>query len=224
MSSAVGSRLAFNKAKEAIQRAGFSAGQAVLSQSFLRLEISLSTTRTLYQFPILTNDNTNGAQKNTETRLALQDAFICSSLGLFFARPTNATDSNFPLYSYPNTTAFTGTSATSLYQFYNSTMSLVVNNRQIVPAFDCSRFLQVPQTQQTGNADYATSGINYIDQWDGVNTGFVSIEPQWTIVGSKNNVLQIALPNALTSVQASTDSRVVLIMRGHLAQNVTPVR
>jgi hypothetical protein len=224
MSSTVGSRLAFNKAKEAIQRAGFSAGQAVLSQSFLRLEISLSTTRTLYQFPILTNDNTNGAQKNTETRLALQDAFICSSLGMFFARPTNTTDSNYPLYSYPNTTAFsTANAATSLYQFYNSTMSLTVNNRQIVPAFDCSRFLQVPQTQQTTNADYTTSGINYVDQWNN-ETGFVAIEPQWTIVGSKNNVLQIALPNALAAVQASTDPRVVLIMRGHLAQNVTPVR
>jgi hypothetical protein len=224
MSSTVGSRLAFNKAKEAITRAGFSAGQAVLSQSFLRLEISLSATRTLYQFPILTNDNTNGAQKNTETRLALQDAFICSSLGMFFARPTNTNDSNFPLYSYPNSTAFTTALAKdSLYQFYNATMSLTVNNRQIVPAFDCSRFLQVPQTQQTTNADYTTSGINYIDQWNN-ETGFVAIEPQWTIVGSKNNVLQIVLPNALAAVQASTDSRVVLIMRGHLAQNVTPVR
>lgn len=217
MSTQVGSRLAYNKAKEAIQRAGFSAGQAVLSQSFLRLEVSLSTSRTLYQFPLLVNDNTNGSQKNTETRLNLQDAFICSSLGMFFAAPASATASNFPLYSYPNTTVFTGTGvASSLYQFYNSAMSLTVNNRQIVPAFDCSRFYQVNQTQQT-----ATS----LDQLNLSNDGFVPIEPGWTIVGSKNNVLQINLPNALSNVLASPiDSRVILIMRGHLAQNVTPVR
>jgi hypothetical protein len=42
------------------------------------------------------------------------------------------------------------------------------------------------------------------------------------MVGSKQNTLQIEIPSALAAIQA--DSRVVLIMRGHLAQNVTPVR
>jgi hypothetical protein len=224
MSTQVGSRLAYNKAKEAIQRAGFSAGQAVLSQSFLRLEISLSITKTLYQFPILVNDNTNGAQKNTETRLNLQDAFICSSLGLFFAAPAAATDSNFPLFSYPDPRTFTtANAASSLYQFYNSSMNITINNRQVVPAFDCLRFLQVPNQQSATNAYYATTGPTFLNEFN-EGTGFVPIEPGWTFVGSKNNVLQIQLPNAMAAVQAATDSRVVLIMRGHLAQNVTPVR
>jgi len=86
MASTVGTRLAFEKAKEAINRAGFSLGQAVLSQSYLRLEVALSTTVTSYQFPVLTNDvsATNTSSFVTEQRLNLQDAFVCSSIGLFF--------------------------------------------------------------------------------------------------------------------------------------------
>lgn len=223
MSSQVGSRLAYTKAKEAINRAGFSAGQAVLSQSFLRLEVDLSITKTLYQFPILVNDNTNGSQKNTETRLNLQDAFICSSLGLFFAKPSSATDSSFQLVSYPNASIFsTSNTATSLYQFYNSYMTLTVNNRQIVPAFDLYRFYNVPNQQQVTAPYYSAQTAAWKDEQNGNNSGFCPIEPGWTIVGSKNNVLQVQLPNALTAIE--TNSRVVLIMRGHLAQNVTPVR
>jgi hypothetical protein len=42
------------------------------------------------------------------------------------------------------------------------------------------------------------------------------------MVGSKQNTLQIEIPASLAAIE--THSRVVLIMRGHLAQNVTPVR
>jgi hypothetical protein len=109
-----------------------------------------------------------------------------------------------------------------LYSFYNGNLSLTVNNRQIVPAYDVYRHYDVPQTQQAANADYTTSGINYRDQQSGADSGFYPIEPGWVMVGSKQNTLQIEIPSALAAV--NTDSRVVLIMRGHLAQNVTPVR
>lgn len=221
MSSTLGTRLAYQKAKEAINRAGISAGKAVLSQSFLRLEVALSTNKTLYQFPILQNDNTNGAAFNTENRLALQDAFYVSSMALLFAAPASTTASNFQLCTYPNSTQF-GANAAELYNFYNSSLSLIVNNRQIIPSYDLYRHYSVPQQQQTTDADYTGSGINYYDQQDGANSAFYPIEPGWVIVGSKNNSLQVSLPNALASVQAN--SRAVIIFRGHLAQNVTPVR
>jgi len=97
MASTMGSRLAYDKAKEAINRAGFSASQAVLSQGYLRAEVTMTTTKTLYTFAILQNDQTNGAQTNTEQRLALQDAFYCSSIGIYVAKPTSATDTTFAL-------------------------------------------------------------------------------------------------------------------------------
>lgn len=223
MATTVGSRLAYEKAKEAINRAGFSVGQAVLSQSFLRLEVDLSTTKTGYQFPVLVNDNSNGSQKNTEQRLNLQDAFYASSMGLFFAKPSSASDTTFQLCTYPNASIFTtANTAASLYSFYNGQMQLTVNNRQIIPAYDLYRHYEVPQQQQTANADYTTSAINYKDQQSGANSAFYPIEPGIVFVGSKQNSLQVILPAALAAVE--TNSRAIIILRGHLAQNVTSVR
>jgi hypothetical protein len=219
----LGSRMAYDKAKEAINNAGFSAGQAVLSQGFLRTEVALSTTKTSYQFPILVNDNINGTSFNTSNLLNLQDAFYVSSFGLFFCKPSSSTDTTFQLVTYPNASIFsTANTASSLYTWYNSSLQLVVNNRQIIPSYDLYRHYSVPQQQTTANADYTTSGIAYKDQQDGGMSGFYPVEPGWVLVGSKNNTLTINLPQAMTAVE--TNSRAVLIFRGHLAQNVTPVR
>lgn len=219
----LGSRMAYDKAKEAINNAGFSAGQAVLSQGFIRTEVALSTTKTSYQFPILVNDNINGSSFNTSNLLNLQDAFYVSSIGLFFAKPASSTATNFQLVTYPNASIFTtANTASSLYTWYNSSLQLVVNNRQIIPSYDLYRHYSVPQMQTTTNADYATSNINYKDQQSGADSGFYPVEPGWVLVGSKNNTLTVNLPQAMAAVE--TDSRVVIIFRGHLAQNVTPVR
>ena len=225
MASTVGSRLAFEKAKEGIQRAGFSLGQAVLSQSYLRLEVSLSTSITNYQSPVLVNDVSASATAatNLEQRLNLQDAFYVSQIGLFFGVPSSSTATNFQLCTYPNTTVFSAANtATSLFNWYNSSLSLTVNNRQIVPAYDLYRHYSVPQTQTAANAMYATSGISLRDQQDGGTSGFYPIEPGWVLVGSKQNTLQVQLASAMAAVE--TNSRAILILRGHLAQNVTPVR
>ena len=223
MATTVGTRLAFEKAKNAIQQAGFSLGQAVLSQSYLRTELALTTSKTLYQFPILVNDNGQGTPPNTARLLNLQDAFYCSSLFIGFAKPGSATDTTFQLVTYPNASIFSSSNtASSLFSFYNGNLSLTVNNRQIVPAYDIYRHYEVPQQQTTVDADYTSSGIDYKDQQSGADSGFYPIEPGWVFVGSKQNVLQIELPSALAAVESN--SRVVVIMRGHLAQNVTPVR
>ena len=224
MSTTIGSRLAYENAKKAIEQAGFSANQAVLSQSYLRLEVALSITQTMYQFPVLVNDTTNGAaQYNTENRLQLQDAFYVSQMALFFCKPSSSTDTSFQLVTYPNASIFsTANTAASLFNWYNATMSLTVNNRQILPSLDLYRFYSVPQQQTTANADYTTSAINYKDEQDGSNSGFYPIEPGIVLVGSKQNQLQVTLKTAMTAIE--TNSRAVLLMRGHLAQNVTPVR
>jgi hypothetical protein len=221
MASTIGTRLAFEKAKEGIKAAGFGLGQAVLSQSFLRTEVTLNTNSTLYQFPVLVNDNFVPVT-NTSKLLNLQDAFYVSELALVFAAPSSATDTTFPLVTYPNTTQFSTAQADALNTFYNGIMTLTVNNRQIVPAWDLNRHYYAPQQQQTTDADYTTSTINYVDQRDGSTSAFVPVEPGLVLVGSKQNQLQVQLPAALASVAAN--SRAILIFRGHLAQNVTSVR
>lgn len=225
MASTVGTRLAYEKAKQALANAGFNPNQVVLSQSYLRLEVALSTSITNYQFPVLVNDvsSSNTTSFATEQRLNLQDSFVISSLGFFVAAPSSSTAVDFQLATYPNPYIFSTTNAaSSLFNWYNSSLTLTVNNRQIVPAYDLYRHYYVPQQQETLDADYTGSGINYVDQNDGSSSGFYPVEPAWVLVGSKQNVLQVQLQQAMAAVQAN--SRAVIIMRGHLAQNVTPVR
>jgi len=220
MATQHGARLVFDNAKNLVNNAGFSAGQAVLSQSYIRSEVAMSTTTTSYQIPILVNSVGAGTNFATNNLLNLQDAFVVSSIGVFVAIPAASTTTSFSLYTYPNATAIsTVGAAAALYNLYNGKLSVVVNNRQIVPAWDLYRHLYVPQTQQ-GAAATATT----IDQNDATEFGYYPVEPNIVLVGSKNNVISLELPGAISTLQAATAPRIVVIMRGILAQNVTPVR
>ena len=222
MASQIGTRLAFEKAKKGIEAAGFSLNRAVLSQSYLRSELALSTSKTQYQFPILINDSSQGTF-NTSFLLNLQDCFYISAIGVYFAKPSSSTDTTFQLVTYPNASIFsTANTASSLFSFYNGNMQMTINNRQVVSGIDIYRFYNVPQVQTTANADYTSSGIAYKDQQDGSQSALYPIEPGIVLSGSKQNVITINLPAALAAVE--TNSRVVLYMTGHLGQNVTSVR
>jgi hypothetical protein len=215
-------RLVFDNAKNLINNAGISVGQAVLSQSYIRSEVAMSTSTTSYQIPILVNStgaNTNFATNNL---LQLQDAFVVASIGIFVAAPASSTTTAFPLFTYPNAVTFsTAGAATALYNLYGGRMAITVNNRQICPAIDLQRYLYVPQFQQ-GSSSSATNGG--IDQNDATEYGYYPVEPNIVLVGSKNNVVTLELPGAISTLQASTAPRIVVIMRGILAQNSTSVR
>ena len=220
MATQHGARLVFDNAKNLVNNAGFSAGQAVLSQSYIRSEVAMSTSTTSYSIPILVNSTGANTNYATNQLLQLQDAFVVSSIGIFAAIPASSSTTAFRLYTYPNTTAFsTAGAATALYNLYNGKMSVVVNNRQIVPAWDIYRHLYVPQTQQ-GAASTATTQ----DENDATEFGYYPVEPNIVLVGSKNNVISLELPGAISTLEAGTAPRIVVIMRGILAQNVTPVR
>lgn len=220
MATQHGARLVFDNAKNLVNNAGFSAGQAVLSQSYIRSEVAMSTSTTSYQIPILTNSTGANTNFATNQLLQLQDAFVVASIGVFVSIPAASTTTAFPLYTYPNASAFTTSgAAAALYNLYNGKLSVTVNNRQIVPAWDLYRHLYVPQTQQ-GAAATATT----IDENDATEFGYYPVEPNIVLVGSKNNVISLELPGAISVLQASVAPRIVVIMRGILAQNVTPVR
>ena len=215
-----GARLVFDNAKNLVNNAGFSVGQAVLSQSYLRSEVAMSTSTTSYQIPILVNSVGAGTNFATNNLLNLQDGFVVSSIGVFVAIPAASTTTAFPLYTYPNATAFsTSGASTALYNLYGGKLSVVVNNRQIVPSWDLYRHLYVPQTQQG-----AASTASTIDENNATEFGYYPVEPNIVLVGSKNNVISLELPGAISTLQAGVAPRIVVIMRGILAQNVTPVR
>jgi hypothetical protein len=218
MATQHGARLVFDNAKNLVNNAGFSVGQAVLSQSYLRSEVAMSTSTTSYTIPILVNSATNNFATNN--LLNLQDGFVVSSIGVFVSIPAASTTTAFKLYTYPNAVDFsTAGAADALYNLYNGKLAVVVNNRQIVPSWDLYRHLYVPQTQQDGG-----STASVIDENDATEFGYYPVEPNIVLVGSKNNVISLELPGAISTLQASTAPRIVVIMRGILAQNVTPVR
>jgi hypothetical protein len=92
----------------------------------------------------------------------------------------------------------------------------------ILTGWDMYRFYKAPMQQTVANADYTTSAIAYRDSDDGGDGAFYPIEPGIVLVGSKQNVLQVDLPAAMVAVESN--SRAILLIRGHLAQNVTSVR
>jgi hypothetical protein len=219
MATQHGARLVFDNAKTLISNAGLSLQSAVLSQSYLRSEVAMSTSVTSYQIPILVNSQ-QGNNFVTNNFLALQDAFVVSKIGIFVSIPASSTTTAFPLYTYPNASVFsTSGAATALYNLYNGKMSVTVNNKQIVPSWDVYKHLYVPQTQQ-GAASTATT----IDENNASEYGYYPVEPNLVFVGSKNNVITIDLPAAIGTLQASTAPRIVVIFSGLLAQNCTPVR
>jgi len=214
MATQHGARLVFDNAKRLVENAGFNVNQAVLSQSYLRSEVAISTSVTNYHIPILIND-TIGTAYATEQRLQLQDAFVLSSLGVFVAEPDGEV-ANFKLYSYASPQL---TNAAALTTLWNSgSINMVFNNRQIMPAWDVYRHYEVPQTQYNTQGG-ANAGI---DQISGANTGLYPVEPNVVLVGSKNLQVSLTLPEAISD--AGNGSRIVVIFRGILAQNVTPVR
>lgn len=208
-------RLVYDNAVKALTTAFPGANvtrQFRMTQSFLRLEQAISTNKTIYQFPILVNETQLGIF-NTEQRLKLQDSFVISTLGIYLAKPSSGVDATFELDTYPNTVKYA--SAAPLTALYNGTFNLSVNNDLLVPAWDLQKHFLRPQTQTTA----ATNSP--LDQKRLAEDSLYPVEPNIVLIGSKNNLLQITLPAAISAADAN--SRIVVFMRGVLAQNSTVV-
>jgi hypothetical protein len=246
MPSQIGQRLAFQNASNAIKRAGLNAGRAVLSQSYLRLETPISATATSYKLDVLTTENTQPATYPTQLKLALQDAFVISTLfvGIYAPNDGSATGSTTttPL-SYPTIGNIAGTAgnciaadSNKLLGIYNGFLQLNVNQRTILTGWDLYRHLRVQQTQTnvtssqsggitSGGGVYSpTAPIHYsYDSIDGSSDGFYPVEPNIVLDGSKKNDLTITLPYALGAFTSNYNYRFCVIARGILAQNVSAV-
>ena len=222
--STTGLRLVYANAKNTLMRHNINPAKAVLSQSYLRFEAPLSLTTTQYNFDVLVNDNTQ-PQYVSQVKLALQDSFICSNIGIYIGIPspgvTPVTDGAVKLYSYPDETVFTATTALALNCLYTGFLSLTVNQRVIVPHWDLYRHYCAPLTQN-GSPVNVAAGSAVDNSTNFASDGTYNVEPNMVFVGSKKNQLQITLPQALTAIPAN--SRIVIIARGLLAQNSTPVR
>ena len=202
--------------------------QLKLSQGEIRLEVGLSANQTLFAFGVNPNQaNTGNVQFATERRLPLQDSLCVNEYGVFVgiantggevpvADPTSAA---FSLRTYGNTIDFTAAAAASIdEQFYsNGSFIMKCNNDVLVPYRGLFNHWYKPITQQTAALGAASPG----DQIRGAEDGTITDEPNIVLIGSKNNIPQIELPQPLGTVDVGT--RAILILRGIYAQNSTVV-
>ena len=223
MATQMGNRLVFENAKTLIQQLGYDASHAVLTPSFLRSEVLLSTTAASYHVPVLVNDNTNGTPTVREQRLALQDLFIVSSVQ-FLLTSGSSTTGSAKNYTYPNLTAFS-TGAAQLYNLYNGYLNIQVNNQNVLPKWSLLQHLDVPQTQQNTNfnAASATSPAQYVIDQSNFDTYAMQVcEPNLVLNGASNINASVILPAAPSAVDSNT--YVATLWYGILAQNCTSVK
>ena len=72
---------------------------------------------------------------------------------------------------------------------------------------------RIPQTQQTAAVNSPK------DQFNGNYSSVV--EPNLVLIGQKNSLFNITIPSAFAALDANT--KVIIVVRGVLAQNVTVV-
>ena len=185
-----------------------------LTQNTYRFEQPLVAGATMYQFPVLVNQQ---VFSNTETRLNQQDSAVIYSLGVFAGQPASATDSAWVPSSY-NAPFIFGANAAALYSLWNgSNLTITVNNDVLVPNWDIFKHYNAPETQATAAPGAGSPEDQLRGGWD----GFYPVEPNIIFVGSKNNVVTINLSQGVAAV--NTYSRIVVIARAITAQNSTVV-
>lgn len=219
----IGQREVYDNAKQLLIDNGYNVQKAKLTQSQIRSEVAMSASSTKLHLPIIINDSQNGNAFNTEKRLQLQDVFIVSSISVLAAKPASATDGMFDLFTYGNRTVFsTANTATSIQGVYaNGSISMIVDNDQVLPYYPLNWHLRTPETQQGINTGYTASAVNLFDARDGSNDGIIQIEPNFILSGSSQIDANINLPAAMTAVE--TNSRWVVLFYGLLAQNCSKI-
>ena len=219
MATQMGSRMVFENSKALVRSLGYSVDQAVLTQSYLRSEVALSTSIANYHLPVLVNDTQNGAVRVNEKRLNLQDIFVTSELAVLIGIGAG-TSTKAKLYTYANSTDFTSTSDDDLWSIYNGSLNLSINNQQVLPAWDVYRHWMVPQTQ--GGVGITAQTVFPIDQNNASDDSFYPVEPGIVMNGAANINFQLTANGAPATI--TTNSFICVIQRGILLQNVTTVK
>ena len=223
MATQIGNRLVFENAKILIEQLNYDVSHAVLTPSYLRSEVALSTASASYHVPVLINDSVNGTPTVREQRLALQDLFIVAGIQITLVSGS-ATTASARSYTYPNLTAFP-TGAAQLYTLYNGYLNIQVNNQNVLPKWSVLQHLDIPQTQQNTNfnAATATAPAQYTQDEQSFDTYALQVcEPNIVLNGASNIQASIILPGAPSTLDANT--YVCVNWYGILAQNCTSVK
>ena len=220
----VGQRLVFENASDLIRSAGYDPARAILTQSFLRSEAAMSTSTSQYNLPVIVTQNQGASQFNTERRLQLTDVFVVSSINVQAAKPASTTDAGYKVFNYGNPTVFSSanTAASVDGVYANGFLSMLIDNNQMLPAWDLDQHYRAPITQQASVIYYTgATALPYVDSRDGSDDGIQLVEPNFVLAGNFN--IQFTLNTIAGMTAIETNSRWIVRLRGILAQNCSKI-
>lgn len=201
-------------------------GDAVVTQSYLRLEQPLAT-QTNVNFQVLANQ---GSANVTEKRLQITDQFTITGLAMFIYKAgaaTTATQSEISqsiLRTYPSAQVFTGVGeAVAFMSLYNSYLTVKVDGTVYIDSLDLMRFYRVGTSQQNVGSTAANNIPVQRDEWNETNFGFAKVAPTITLSGVGKNEIGIQLPASTNLSGTSSQNFVVCYLRGYLSQNASSV-
>lgn len=213
-------KMAFQDKFSSVQECSDFVDQLKLTQGEVRLEVQLIAGTNQFVFGVTPNQvNTNNVVFNTERRLPLQDSICVNEYAFYVGAPASVVDTLWQPRTYGNQIDFPGAGValslnTTLYGHGN--FRLTVNNDVIIPYRGLINNYYSPQTQETAALGAASPN----DQFRGAEDSCITAEPNFVLIGSKNNEPTVIVPAPLT-VGAFT--RLVLSLKGIYAQNSTVV-
>ncbi len=191
-------------------------GDGKASPSYLRVEQTLSNTKSRYTFDI----KSTGAEVATEKKLDRNDLFVVTHIGIYLIAQVSTTLGAEVLQTYPNTDVFvsaTGFTPAHLEVIYNGFLEVKIGTKVNIPALPMQSFRFVPTSQQQAANNYILNSELNVHQhsyWPGILL--------W-LHGTQNIEINIDFP-ALASMQiagvaSNTSNKIVFMPFGYVCKN-----
>jgi hypothetical protein len=219
-----------------------------ITPGFLRTEATLQAGQSYFTFPIVSTQQVSGSPITPTMRLlAMQDSFVATELSYTMcvynmtggnqANINFSGGSNWLPITYPSPYDNNGSDVDwapgTAMLWIGSTLYIEVNKKVVIPALDCARFLNVPQTQATPNFDPKQAFFkNTKNQLDFSTDSFYPLEPNIVFGGGRDNNVRLNLPSNIPDIAPFNNAsyndtfvvKAVLNVRGILVQNSTFVK
>jgi hypothetical protein len=212
-------------------------GNVRLTEGTLVLIQPITANKTIYNFPVLENEQQGGlAPLSEEIRLNINDEFIVANVGLYLygeVRKTSEVPGDviakkwFTYAPYEQNSNFLHVA-----DFYSGFMSVAVNKINYVDKWDTKKHNVIEETQFK---NFAASDGDRFSTMPNVNfedNGTIECQPNFVLSGAKKNDISISLPNAIAPATAVwlnneglsmdiTINKIAIVYRGLLAQNAS---
>lgn len=196
---------------------------AYISDSYLRLEVALSTNAvassfTTIRFSVLTNEGQAAAPRASEYRLQPADAFYVERMGFFLGlRLTANGTSTANLQTFESASIFGAGNVPGIRTIQAGRINIKINSIEYIRALDILG-LKYAGTAQDGVAPSVG------DLWDAsafdLGKQLYPLVPTVRFNGGSTNEVTIQLPEAATlTAAANSEISAVLYCKGWLAQN-----